>query len=103
MTEFLRNISFGSRHLRQNFAQTLGYEPNSLTPNIFERFNTLGLDSNNSIDSRINITSTRHVWTVHQSSSVLHILKSLLNLKCYKVRYIALAILRAKKFKISDA
>ena len=40
------------------------------------------------------------------SSSVLHFLKSPLNLnraRCYKVRYIALAILRTEKFKISDA
>ena len=47
-----------------------------------------------------------HVSTVHPSSSVLQILKSPLNLnraRCYKVRYIALAILRTEKFKISDA
>ena len=39
----------------------------------------------------------------HLQSSVLHILKSPLNLtlaRCYKVRYIALAILRTKKFKL---
>ena len=59
-----------------------------------------GLDSSNNIDSRINITFfrfSRHVLTVHPSSSVLHILKSLLNLKrarSYKVCYIALSILR---------
>ena len=37
---------------------------------------------------------------------MLHILKSPLNLnraRCYKVLYIALAILRTEKFKISDA
>ena len=37
---------------------------------------------------------------------MLHILKSPLNssrTRCYKVRYIALAILRTEKFKISDA
>ena len=48
----------------------------------------------------------KHVSTVHPSSSVLHILKSPLNLnraRCYKVRYIALAKLRTEKFKISDA
>ena len=64
----------------------------------------------NNIDSRINITTffnlQKHVSTVHPSSSVLYILKSLLNLnrtQCYKVHYIALAILRTEKFKISDA
>ena len=38
---------------------------------------------------------------VHPSSSVLHILKSPLNLnctRCYKVHYIVLAILRTEKF-----
>ena len=48
---------------------------------------------------------TRHVSTVHPSSSVLHILKSPLNLsraRCYEVCYIALAILRTEKFKISE-
>ena len=42
---------------------------------------------------------SRHVSTVHPSSSVVHILKSPLNLKrarSYKVRYIALSILRTK-------
>ena len=57
--------------------------------------------------SRINITTffnlpDKHVSTVHPSSSVLHILKSPLNLnraRCYKVRYITLAILRIEEFK----
>ena len=65
--------------------------------------NSQCLDSSNNIDSRINITTffnfPRHASTVHPSSSVLHVLKSPLNLKrarSYKVRYIALSILRTK-------
>ena len=55
----------------------------------------------------INITTFFNLPDIrHPSSSVLHFLKSPLNLnraRCYKVRYIALAILRTEKFKISDA
>ena len=58
--------------------------------------------------SRINITTffdlpDKDVSTVHPSSSVLHILKSPLNLnraRCYKVRYITLTILHVEKFKL---
>ena len=62
---------------------------------------TISLDSSNNIDSRLNITTFFNFpdmfRKVHPSSSVLHILKSPLNLKrarSYKVRYIALSILR---------
>ena len=57
----------------------------------------------------INITTFSLIYqTCFEGTSVilvLHILKSPLNLnraRCYKVRYIALAILRTEKFKISD-
>ena len=45
------------------------------------------------------LSFSRHVSTLHPSSSVLHILKSPLNLqraRSYKVRYLALSILRTK-------
>ena len=46
----------------------------------------------------------RLLLTVHPSSSVLHNVKSPLNLnhaRCYKVRHIALAILHTKKFELA--
>ena len=68
------------------------------------------LDSSNNINSRVNKTTFFNLPDMFRQSSVIFsvtyfetAVEFMNRARCYKVRYIALAILLTKKFKISDA